>query len=66
MGNQSQTPQPGTGKSRRGAEQKPKRGQDAADPPRSDDDLGGENVSGEEAEEGTREDAAGKGSRSSR
>ena len=59
MGTQQQTPESGTEKTGRSGEQKKRRtsGQDAADVPRSENDLGGE-----EAREGTREDAAGSAS----
>jgi hypothetical protein len=67
MGTQQQTPRPGTEKPSRSGEQKPRKsGQDAADVPRSDDDLGMEDEGGEGAREGTREDAAGSESDSSR
>ena len=67
MGTQQQTPKPGSGQPNRTDEQKRRKGgQDAADAPRSDDDLGMEEADGEEAREGTREDAAGTESSSSR
>ena len=60
MGTQQQTPKPGTDQPGRSGEQKRRTGgQDAADPPRSYDDLGAEDLGSEDSREGTREDAAG-------